>query len=206
MFKSIKIDHPTIIISVVAGLSLEALHRHCFSTVQYEHFHIYRIMPNLACEVGKGVCGISSYPHFDSNYHNCHNYHNYHHLLDTCIKEFLDRIFSCHFLPEDQLDQLTALSGSGIAFAFTFIQAMADGGVKIGLPRELAVSIVTETISGACAMVNETKKHPIQLRDAVCSPAGTTIYGVHALEKANFPSAVIDSVTSSYNRCIELKK
>ncbi|KAK4336617.1 hypothetical protein RND71_043956 [Anisodus tanguticus] len=150
-------------------------------------------MPNLACQVGKGVCGISrTLPSDDT--------------MDVIVEDFLGKIFSCHFLPEFQLDQLTALSGSGIAFAFNFIQAMSEGGVKIGLPRELSVEIANETVAGACSMIKSTKKHPVELRDAVCSPAGTTIYGIHALQKAKFSSAVIDGIMSSYNRCIELKK
>lgn len=181
-------DYHHIILSTVAGVTLDKISKFFQPSIKSSY---YRLMPNLACEVGKGLCAITESKEPD---------------LDNCIQDFLAPIFTLHFSPENEFDKLTALNGSGFAFAMEFIQAMADGGVKIGLSRELAVEIATHTISGACAMVNETKKHPIELRDKVCSPAGTTIYGIHALHKGKFSSAVIDSVFSSYHRCNELKE
>lgn len=103
IFKLVTIPHPLIIISVVAGITLERLYSNCLALDYVERCGIYRIMPNVACEVGKGVCGIARDLRLESCY-------------DHYVSELLDKIFSCHFLMEPQLDQLTALSGSGIAF------------------------------------------------------------------------------------------
>ena len=102
IFKLVTIPHPLIIISVMAGVTLERLYQNCL--VGYvESCGIYRIMPNVACEVGRGVCGIASDPRLDNYFH-------------QCVRNLLEKIFSCHFMRESELDQLTALSGSGIAF------------------------------------------------------------------------------------------
>lgn len=90
------------------------------------------------------------------------------------------------------------------AFAYTFIQALADGALKMGLPRNLARGFASQTLLGSAHMLCQTQKHPIDLRDKVCSPGGTTIYGIHALEKSNFNSAVIDGIEAATNRAAEL--
>ena len=101
-------------------------------------------------------------------------------------------------IDEKLIDAASAVSGCGPAFVYMFAEAMADGAVKCGLPRDLATSLAANTIMGAGAMINSQGKSPAQLKDEVCSPGGTTIEGVHALEKGGMRSAVIDAVESAY--------
>jgi pyrroline-5-carboxylate reductase len=105
---------------------------------------------------------------------------------------------------EGQLDAVTGLSGSGPAYVFMFIEALSDGGVRAGLPRDIATRLAAQTVMGAAQMVLTTGQHPGLLKDQVTSPAGTTIEGVFALEKGGFRGTVIDAVTSAANRSSEL--
>ena len=93
-----------------------------------------------------------------------------------------------------QLDELGALSGAGPGYAFVIIDALADAGVLIGLPRKIAIEAAAQTLYGAAKMVLETGKHPAELRDQVTSPGGTTIAGIHAMERAGIRAALMDGV------------
>jgi pyrroline-5-carboxylate reductase len=107
-------------------------------------------------------------------------------------------------LPETYLDAVTGLSGSGPAFVYLFIEALADGGVRAGLPRDKALRYAAQTVLGAAAMVKETGKHPGELKDMVTSPAGTTIAGVAALENGAFRGTVMNAVEAAFLRSKEL--
>ena len=107
-------------------------------------------------------------------------------------------------IPEALIDAGSAVSGCGPAFAYLFIEALADGGVECGLPRQQALTLAAQTVLGAEQMVLETARHPGELKDAVCSPGGTTIAGVHALENGGFRSLAMDAVTAAYDRTLEL--
>jgi pyrroline-5-carboxylate reductase len=107
-------------------------------------------------------------------------------------------------LPERQLNAGTGLSGSGPAYVYMMIESLADGGVKMGLSRSLALQLAAQTVLGAARMVLETGEHPAVLRDRVSSPRGTTIYGTHALERNGFRAAVIDAVETAARRSNEL--
>jgi pyrroline-5-carboxylate reductase len=110
-----------------------------------------------------------------------------------------------HRLSEDKIDAAGALSGCGPAFVYLFAEALADGGVEVGLSREQAAAFAAGTLKGAAEMLL-AGGHPAALKDAVCSPGGTTIAGVHALEESGFRAAVMNAVTAAFDRTMELKK
>ncbi|KAL4204346.1 hypothetical protein AMTRI_Chr01g109310 [Amborella trichopoda] len=107
---------------------------------------------------------------------------------------------------EKLLDAVTGLSGSGPAYVYLAIEAMADGGVAAGLPRDLALCLASQTVLGAAAMTIESGKHPGQLKDEVTSPAGTTIAGIHVLEKNGFRGTIMGAVMAASKRSEELSK
>ena len=102
------------------------------------------------------------------------------------------------------MDAVTAISGSGPAYGFIFIEALADAAVKLGMPRQQAYIYAAQTLKGAAAMQLETGRHPADLKDGVCSPAGTTIAAVEALEQKGFRSSIMAAATAAYNRSVEL--
>ena len=104
------------------------------------------------------------------------------------------------------MDAVTGLSGSGPAYVFMIIDALSDAGVKAGLPRQLALELAAQTVYGAAKMVLETKEHPGKLRDMVTSPGGTTIEGLHALEKGKLRATLMNAVEAATARSRELGK
>ena len=102
------------------------------------------------------------------------------------------------------MDVVVSVSGSSPAYVFMFIEAMADAAVADGMPRDKAYKFAAQAVMGSAKMVLETGKHPGELKDAVCSPAGSTIAGVHALENGGFRGAAINAVTAAYGRNKEL--
>jgi pyrroline-5-carboxylate reductase len=106
--------------------------------------------------------------------------------------------------PERQLDAVAGLSGSGPAYVYMMIEAMADGGVKMGLSRENAIQLATQTVLGATKMVMQTGDHPGLLKDKVCSPRGTTISAVHALERSGFRASLMGAVEAATLRSREM--
>ena len=109
-------------------------------------------------------------------------------------------------IDEKLIDAASAISGCGPAFVYMFAQSLADGGVECGLPRDKALLYATQTIIGAGEMILKTGKHPELLKDNVCSPAGCTIAGVHALEDSAFRDACMNAVSASFERTKELGK
>jgi pyrroline-5-carboxylate reductase len=122
------------------------------------------------------------------------------------ILEIFNSIGKTEILPENQFDIFTALAGSSPAYLYMFIDAMADAGVKHGLSRKQAIEISAQAVLGAAKMVLETGEHPAVLKDAVCSPAGTTIQAVCELEKQGFRQAVISAIGACANRYNEMAK
>lgn len=180
-----KVDLSTIIFSVVAGLKLEILEKY------FPSHAIVRIMPNVNIAVGEGM--------------NCYAPNK--NCLET-DKEIAERFWSsvgrAVEVEEKLMDAVTGLSGSGPAYAFLVIDALADGGVAAGLPRNISIELAAQTLLGAAKMVLETGEHPDALRDKVTSPAGTTIEGVRILERGGVRSSMIEAVISATEKSKKL--
>ena len=155
--------------------------------------YIYRIMPNLPAVYGESMtalCAAKDNPEEHTR--------NVAALLATAGKVEL--------IAEKLMDGVTAVSGSGPAYAFMFIEALADAAVKFGIPRKQAYAYAAQTLKGAAVMALEDERSISELKDAVCSPAGTTIEGVATLERRGFRGTVIEAATSAYNKSVELGK
>ncbi|MBE6684446.1 MAG: pyrroline-5-carboxylate reductase [Ruminococcaceae bacterium] len=173
------------LVSMAAGVTCARL-----AELFGEH-RIIRIMPNTPVSIGEGVIlyclGDNSTTEDEKT------------LCDA-----LSMAGCLHKMQEKLIDAATAVSGCGPAFVYMFIEALADGGVKCGIPREKAQLLAAQTLAGAAQLCIESGKHPGELKDAVCSPGGSTIAGVAALERGKFRAAVIDAVESAYKRTKEL--
>jgi pyrroline-5-carboxylate reductase len=177
-----------LVVSIAAGVTLKTLADGLGVPAR-----LVRVMPNTPCLVGTSATGFapgSSATHDDA----------------ALVERLFSAVGVAYRVPEPLLDAVTGLSGSGPAFVYLFIEALADGGVKCGLPRNVALSLASQTVLGAAKMVLETGQHPGALKDAVASPGGTTIAGLHALEKAAFRAAAMDAVEAATKRAEELGK
>ena len=150
-----------------------------------------RIMPNTPALIGKGMIAMSASAEVPSEKINE-------------LKNILGSAGNVDIIEERFMDAVTGLSGSGPAFVYLFIEALADGGVRAGLPRDKALTYAAQTVFGAAAMVQETGKHPGELKDMVTSPGGTTIAGIAALEDGAFRSTAIKAVEAAWKRSMEL--
>jgi pyrroline-5-carboxylate reductase len=175
-----------LLISIAAGVRLQRLREWSQGGPR-----LIRVMPNTPALIGQGAAAYAP--------------------GEGATEEDLaaaERIFGATGLAvrvkEELLDAVTGLSGSGPAFVYTVIEAMADGGVLMGLPRDIALRLAAQTVSGAAAMVLETGMHPAQLRDQVASPGGTTIAGLEALEETGLRASLIGAVRAATERSGEL--
>lgn len=122
------------------------------------------------------------------------------------VKTLFEAVGIVEMVKESHLDAVTGLSGSGPAYVCMFIEALADGGVASGLPRTVAMSLAVQLVKGAATMVQVTGQHPGALKDAVASPGGTTIAGIHALERGAFRGTVMNGVVAATERSIQLSQ
>ncbi len=175
-----------VLISVLAGVKIDKIKNFLVGSVP-----VARIMPNTPVLVGEGAIGVS----FDDQISDDKKRY---------ILNLLNTLGETIVIPENLMDAVTGLSGSGPAYVFNFIDSLAQGGVKQGLSYDDALKLATQTVLGAAKMLKETGEHPSVLRDKVTSPAGTTIYGLHALEEGSFKNTVMKAVEEATKRSKEL--
>ena len=181
------LDMSKLIISIAAGVPLAAIES-CLN----KDLRLIRVMPNIAASVKEGAAAIAAGKHA---------------LKDDIqlAMSIFNSVGSCVFLKENYLmDAVTGLSGSGPAYIFLIVDAMADAGVKVGLSRQDALFLSIQTVLGAAKMLQETNAHPGQLKDMVTSPGGTAIAGLHTLEKGGLRTTLINAVEAATLRSKEL--
>jgi pyrroline-5-carboxylate reductase len=177
-----------VIISIAAGISINSI-----SNTAGNDKKIIRAMPNTPVTTG---CGMTVLSHSSSVNPDEIQY----------VRSIFSAIGEVLVMDEKHMNAVTAISGSGPAYIFTFIQAMADAGVKLGIPRAESLILAGQTILGSAKMFLDKKENPIMLRDKVTSPGGTTIAALHILEKAGFSGIIIDAIETAANRAKELDK
>lgn len=179
----------TLIISIAAGVSIQTI-KELFKRPEQP---IARVMPNTPCLVGKSAGAVC----FSTE------------VTEKCAEWMIEFLKNCGFfcrLSEKLFDAVTGLSGSGPAYVFLFIEALADAGVRWGLTRDDALSLAAHTVRGSAEMILQTGSHPSVLKDMVASPGGTTIRGLEALEQSGFRGAVMSAVNAACARAAELGK
>lgn len=182
----IRTEH--VVISIAPGITVDTLK----NALGFDK-RIVRAMPNTPALLGCGMTGIC----YDDK------------LFNFDEKEVIDKIFSSfgryRKLEERQMSAVVCVSGSSPAYVYMFIEALADGAVKYGLPRDMAYEMAAQAVMGSAKMVLETKQHPGVLKDQVCSPGGTTIAGVSALEEFGFRNSIIKATDECFKKSEGLK-
>ena len=183
-----RIGVDTLVISILAGTTIEDIG----TTLAYKG-PIVRSMPNIAATVGAAATGMAM-----------------NELVEAKHKALTETIFravgEAYWTKESLLDTVTGLSGSGPAYIYMVIEALTDGGVKNGLPRDLSLGLAVQTVLGAATMVKQTGIHPAILKDQVTTPAGTTICAIHELEAHGLRSMFVDAVSTATERSKVLRQ
>lgn len=175
-----------LIISIAAGVPIKKI-----ADVLGTDKRIVRVMPNTPCLVGAVAAGVSAGPGAKPD-------------DAATVERLFNAVGRAVTVPEKLLDAVTGLSGSGPAFVYLMIEALSDGGVRGGLPRDVATVLAAQTVLGAAKMVLETGKHTGELKDMVTSPGGTTIAGLHELERGGLRAALMNAVEAATRRAQEL--
>lgn len=183
-----KLGKAKLLVSIAAGVSLSRIEANLAQGAR-----VVRVMPNIACVVGAGASGYAGGAHATAK------------DLEN-VGLILNSLGMALPLEEKYLDAVTGLSGSGPAFVFLFIEALADGGVQAGLSRDVALKLALQTVHGSARLALESAKHLGELKDEVTSPGGTTIAGLYALEQRGFRGTVMEAVASATRRSQELGK
>lgn len=176
-----------LVISIAAGTTLATL------DAALPKSRLVRVMPNTPCLVGQSASAYALGPRATA-------------ADGQLVGQLLESVGRAFAVEEKLLDAVTGLSGSGPAFVFVIIEALSDAGVRMGLPRDVALQLAAQTVRGAATMVLETGEHPGILKDRVASPAGTTIAGLAALESGGLRGTLIAAVEAATRRSIELGK
>lgn len=182
----IKRARPCVLVTMAAGLTIARIRE-----LAGVDFPVLRIMPNTPASIGEGMI---LYARGEG-------------VTEAEEKVFLDAMAGAGrfaAVEERLMDAGSAVSGCGPAFADLFLESLADGGVACGLPRDLAIELAAQMLAGSARLVQESGKHPGVLKDAVCSPAGSTIQGVRVLEQSGFRGAVMEAVIQAYEKNKEI--
>lgn len=175
-----------------AGLSIVAGARMSTLIDGLSHPSFIRVMPNTPAQIGHGMSMWTASPEVDAGQRELTRS-----ILSTVGQEiYVD--------DEKYLDMATALSASGPAYVFLFLEALIDAGVYVGLPRDMSRTLALQMVYGSTRLVMDTGKHPAELKDMVVSPGGTTAEGVQALEQAGVPAAIVNAVNAAYIKSIKL--
>jgi len=181
-------------VSIMAGVTLEDLQAAIFTISSDAEDRVVRTIPNTPCKVREGSVAVTYNPA-------CNNEDR------AIVEKIFSGVARVTEIPERLQNAFAAMAGSGPAYIYQVIEAMADGGVMMGLPRALAVEHAAATVRGAATMVlQESDKHSAQLKDEVCSPGGSTIRGVHKLEEGGVRIAFMNAIQAACNRNEELGK
>lgn len=177
-----------IIITIAAGKTIEAMEK-----IIGDDKKIVRTMPNTPSLVGEGMTSLSPNKNISEE-------------ELSFVKSIFDSLGKSEVVKEDLIHAVIGASGSSTAYAFMFIEAIADGAVRAGMPRDKAYTFASQGVLGAAKMVLDTGKHPGELKDMVCSPGGTTIEAVKVLEEEKFRGAVLKAIDSCVKKSIEMSK
>ncbi|MDP8922498.1 MAG: pyrroline-5-carboxylate reductase [Chloroflexota bacterium] len=175
-----------LVVSIAAGVPIATLESGLERAVP-----VVRVMPNTPCLVRAGMAAVARGTHASPEH-------------EATVLRIFNATGKAVALPEKQLDAVTALSGSGPGFIAVLIEALIDGGVRVGLARDVATTLAVQTTLGTAQLIAETGEHPARVKDMVTSPGGTTIAGIHALERAGVRAALIDAIVEATERSREL--
>ncbi len=178
----------TLVISIAASTTTSFIQQHVGKDV-----HVVRAMPNTPAMVGAAMTGICAGPSARKE-----------HLEMT--KKLFESVGRAVIVDEKHMDAITALSGSGPAFTFVILESLAEAGVSVGLPRELATTLAAQTLFGSAKLALETGHHPALLKDAVTTPAGCTIEGLIELEKGGLRVTLMNAIIKTTSRARELMR
>jgi pyrroline-5-carboxylate reductase len=176
---------PALVLSILAGTTLAQLE------AGFPHQPVIRVMPNTPAAVGAGMSAMSPGKLAGP-------------VHIELARKILATVGKVVEVPESMMDAVTGLSGSGPGYVALVIEALADGGVLVGLPRNIALELATQTVLGTAQLIQEKNLHPAVLKDQVTSPGGTTIAGVAQLESLGLRTALIEAVRAASNRSAEL--
>lgn len=183
---AVELSAGQVLVSMMAGVTTGQIEAQLSGEVA-----VVRVMPQTLVRLGMGACALCA-----------GRFAKPEHLAQ--VRELLEYVGSAVEVSEAQMDAVTGLSGSGPAYVYTIIDALADGGVRAGLPRAVAQRLAAQTLAGAAQMVLESGEHPAMLKDQVTSPGGTTIAGLHKLEEKGLRDALISAVLAAAERSREL--